>query len=889
MALWSRILNVFRGERLNRELEEELQAHLEEAMEQGRDPREARQAFGSLLRTREESRDIKLAAWLDSLRADVVFGWRQIVKRKTTSAAAILSLALAVGACTAAFRLIDALLLRPLPVSDPERLYFIAYEYQDSAGKTDTGDAFEYPQFRLLREAVKDEAELMAISYSGRIDLTYGGDQDMEKAYRQYVSGWTMGALGLRPALGRLLTQTDDVKPGAHPVAVLSHDYWQRRFGGDPAALGRTFRIGNDLFEIVGVLQRGFTGTETGTMTDLFIPTMMNAKAVDNPHWSWFRTWVQLKPGANADRVRQKLQASMRSFREEQVKGWGSGAPKQRIEQYLNSQPILERAAAGVSGMQKTYRRSLTILAVLVGLVLLIACANVANLMTAQAVARSREMALRVSIGAGRRRLVQLVLVESALIALIASALGALFAWWSAPFVVSFINPPENPARLVLPADWRVLGFAGMLTLGVTVLFGLAPALHASGVKPAVALKGGEDPHTRRRLMKTLVAAQVAFCFLVHFVAGLFVATFDKLANQPTGFTAEGVLVLETVAKNGQDPVYWEEVAEHLRNVPGVTSAAACGWGLMSGNGWSSDVWAGGKSPDGSVDPYFLSISPRWLETMQIPLLGGRDFRVEDAYPKAAIVNEEFARRYFDGESPVGKWLEIEQGRENKRVRIEIVGYMRDARYRNMREAIRATVYVPFRSADDKAGGLRSTDWGSFIVRTAGADPLALAPRLRQEVREARSEFRVSNVRTQSEMVRSHTIRERMLAMLSLFFAGVALLLAGIGLYGVLDYSVIQRRREIGIRLALGARADDIVRRVTAEVLSMLALGAVAGLAMGVLSERYLETLLFQVKGTNVAMLAMPVATILIAAMLAALPPVMRAVRIDPAGMLRAE
>ncbi len=887
MALWSRILNVFRGERVNRELDEEMQTHLEEAKEHGRDPEEARRAFGSTLRMREESRDIKLAVWLDSLRADVVFGWRQVLKWKTTSAAAILSLALAIGSCTAAFRLIDALLLRPLPVANPERLFFLTYEFKDNTGKTDTGDSFEYPGFRMLREAAKEDAELMAISYSSPIDLTYGGDQDMEKAYRQYVSGWTMGALGLKPALGRLLAASDDVKPGAHPVAVLSYDYWQRRFGGDPTVVGRTMRIGNYVYQVVGVIERGFTGTETGTMTDIFVPTMMNAKAIENPNWGWFRTWVQLKPGAGIEQTKQKLAAAMSAYKQERVKTWGGNTPKKRIDDYLKSPLLLERAEAGVSEMQKTYRQSLTILGVLVGMVLLIACANVANLLTAQASSRAREMALRVSIGAGRRRLVQLVLVESALIALIATVLGGLFAWWSAPFVVSLINPPDNPARLALPADWRVLGFAAALALGVTLLFGLAPALRASAVKPAAALKGGEDPHSRRRLMNALVAAQVAFCFLVHFVAGLFVSTFDRLSNQPTGFVAEGVLVLETSAKTTQDPVYWQQVADHLKTVPGVESAALASWGLMSGNGWSSDVWAGGKAPGDGPGSYFLSVSPGWLRTMKIPLLGGRDFRADDTYPKVAIVNEEFARLYFDGQNPVGKWFEVD--RDKEKARVEIVGFVKDARYRTMREAIRATAYVPFRSADDKGGGLRPTDWAAFIVRTTGAEPLALAPVLRKEIREARPDFRVSDVQRQSELVRSHTVRERMLAMLSLFFAAVALLLAGVGLYGVLDYSVIQRQREIGIRMALGAQAEDIVKRVTAEVFSMLIVGSAAGLAMGIASERYVETLLYQVKATNTAMLLMPALTILAASMLASLPPVIRAVRIDPAGMLRAE
>jgi predicted permease len=887
MSLWSRIANVFRNDRLNRDIDEELQSHLDEAIEHGRDLREARRAFGSPLRSREASRDLKLVAWLDSLRADAVFGWRQIVKNRTTAGAAILSLGLAVGACTAAFRLIDALLLRPLPVSDPGNLYYLTYEYRDNDGKADRGDDFQYPGFRQLRAAVSHEAELMAISYTSRIDLTFGSDHDIEKANRQFISGWTLASFGLQPAVGRLLTAADDVKPDAHPYAVLSYDYWNRRFGRDPKMVGRTFRSGNTVFEIVGVLEQGFTGTETGTLTDIFLPTMMNARAIDNAGWSWFRTWVRLRPGADAERVRQKLRASLLAFRQERVKSWGPGTPRERYEQYVTAPVFLEPAAAGVSGMQKTYRRSMAILAVLVALVLLIACANVANLMTAQGAVRQREMALRVSIGAGRRRLVQLVLIESTWIAMLASGLGGLFAWWAAPFVVSMINPPDNPARLVLPADWRVLGFAIALALAVTMLFGIAPALRASAVKPVSALKGGEDPHSRRRLMNALVAAQVAFCFLVHFVAGLFVSSFDRLANQPTGFSSERLLLLETAAKAPQPPAAWDSVLDRIRTTAGVQSVASAGWALMSGNGWSQDVWANGRSPDASPNPYLLNVSPGWLDTMQIPMLSGRDFRRGELHPGMAIVNEAFARRYFDGQDPVGRFFEITEG-SNKRRKLSIVGYVRDARYRNMREPIRPTIYVPFHRLDDK-GNVRLADWGTFLVRATSVDPLQFASILRNIVPQARSEFRVSNLRTQEELVRAQTLRERMLAMLSLFFAVVALLLAGVGLYGVLDYSVVQRRREIGIRLALGAQADQIVRRVTAEVFSMLALGAVAGLALGIASERYIETLLYQVKPTDLPMLALPVVTILTASLLAALPPVFRAVRVDPASMLRTE
>ncbi len=881
MSLLSRIGNAFRPDRVNRDLDEELQSHLDEAAEHGRDPAEARRAFGSVLRQREASREFKLVTWLDALRSDVVFGWRQLLKHKIPSAAAVLSLALAIGACVSAFRLVDALLLRPLPFASPERLFVLTYEFTSHTGKIESMDSFAYPNFRRLRAAVKGAAELMAISYPGRINLTHSAGGEVESAYRQYVSGWTFHTLGLKPAAGRLLSANDDVKPGAHPHAVISYDYWRRRFGLDHQVVGRSFRIGDGLYEIVGVVERGFTGTETGTFTDIFIPVMMNAQSIENPNWGWFRTWVQPVPGARVEGVLEKLQASTKAFREEKAKSMTSQS-KAATDRYINAPLRLESASAGVSFTQKDYRQALAILSALVALVLMIACVNVANLKTAQAAARAREMALRVSIGAGRGRLLQLVLVESVLVALLASGLGGLFAWAAAPLVVNAINPPDDPARLALPADWRVMGFAILLALGVTLLFGLMPALRASAVKPVNALKGGDDSRGRRRLMNVMVAAQVAFCILVQFAAGLFITTFDRLSQQSPGFAAERLLLLG-VSSKAKTPAaaHWDQVVNRLRAQPGVESAAIASWPLMSNNIWTSALLVKGVLHE-ETQPYLLPVSPGWLATMRIPMIGGRDFRQGDVYPKAAIVNESFAKAYFNGRDPVGESFELPMDGV-KRSRVEIVGCVRDARYLNMREPIRPIAYLPFR---DSLGGM---DQGTLIVRTVSADPLSMAQVLRVEVPRARSEFRVTNVRTQAELVRSHTVRERLLAMLALFFAVVALLLAGVGLFGVLDYSVQQRRREIGIRMALGARSFDVARRVTVEVFSMVLIGGAAGLAAGVASERYLETLLYQVKATDVTMLTLPAVTIFAAAVLAALPPVIRAVRIDPARMLRAD
>jgi putative ABC transport system permease protein len=896
MSWWSRIANVFYEDRLNREVDEELESHIAEAVERGCTPDEARRTFGSTLRQREQSRDIRLLPWLDSLRADAVFGWRQLMKRKVTSAAAILSLALATGACTSAFRLIDALLLRPLPIAGAERLYSCFNLSNLSGGPPLVLDGYEYPMFQQMRAAAKGQAELIAVSYAERTDLTYASDQEMEKAFVQKVSGWMFRSFGLRPALGRLLTEQDDLTPGAHPYVVLSYDYWTRRFGHDPKVLGRTFRMGDELYQIVGVSGEGFTGVETGTATDIFVPTMMDRRVTGADN-SWIRILVQLKPGVAVESVRDRLQIPYREFRKEVAKRRFAGMSRDRIERFLSESLMLAPAAAGVSRMQRDYRRPLVALGVLVALVLLIACANVANLLTAQAATRAREMALRVSIGAGRWRLVQLMLVESAWLAILAGAIGGVFAWWSAPFIVARINPPDNPARLALPADWRVLGFALLLTLAVTLLFGLAPALRASSVKPAGALKGGEDPHSRRRLMRGSIAVQVAFCFLVLFVAGLFVATFDRLSSQPTGFSSARILLLDATAVSAQPPVYWDQVAQHLRTVPGVETVALAGWALLKGDATIGSISVNGGPPSADI-AYFIDVSPGWIDTMKIPLIAGRDFRAGDsafwawwgghASPSTpagvAIVNEAFVRQYFNGENPLGKYFEKTDGR----CRFQIVGLVRNARYRDLRGPILPVAYIPFQWVDDK-GAPQPKRWGTFIVRTRGRNPMALASVLRREVPRARAEFRVSNIQTQEALNQSHTIRERLLAKLALFFAIVALLLAGVGLYGVLDYSVLQRRREIGIRMAIGAPAASIARLVTVEVFTMVLAGAVAGVALGMASVRYIESLLYQVKAGDPAMLAVPSLTILAAAVLAALPAVFRAVRIDPVAMLRVE
>ena len=884
MSFWSRITYAFRGDRLNREIDEEFDAHIEEAIAAGNDPDEVRRTFGSQLRLREQSRDARIVVWLDCLRADIVFGWRQLLKRKVTTAAAVLSLALAIGACTSAFRLIDALFLRPLPVAHADRLYDLAIRIPDFNGAPLTFDTFAYPNFARMRAAAQGQAELIAASLASRTDLTYATDNEMEKGYVQYVSGWMFSSFGLQPALGRLLSANDDRAPGVSPYAVISYNYWTRRFGNDPSILGRTVHIGSGIFQIVGVGPRSFTGTEPGIVTDIFLPAMMNP-AVARDDNSWLRTLVVVNPGVPVDPLRAKLDAVNLHFETERSKGW-AGMSQHNIDMILQMKLLVEPAASGVSRLQDDYRRALVWLGVLVVLVLLIACANVANLMTAQAASRTREMALRVSIGAGRSRLVQLVLVENAMLALISAALGALFAWWAAPFVVSRINPSDNPAQLVLPADWRVLVFGLLLTLAVTLLFGLAPALRASSIQPVTALKGGEEPQSRHRSMYALIAAQVAFCFVVLFFAGLFVATFRHLKSQPLGFEPDNLLLLETVAPHGQPPESWAQMADTLRAVPAVKDVAIAGSPLLSLNNWSGNIGVPGI-PRNDQWGYFLSISPNWLGTVKMRLLEGRDFNPTDSFPGQAIVNQTFIKTFFNGADPLGRTFEKINPSGSHQL-CQVIGVVPDAAYSSLHDPIRPVAYVPVRQMDSK-GVLNPAGSGVFLLRTSGNNPLSLAPTLRRLVAKTNPAFRVSNVQTQQELVDNQTIRERLLALLAMFFATVALLLAAIGLYGVLSYSVLQREREIGIRIAVGARLGNIARLVTAQIFVTVCIGAAAGIALGMASGRSVQTLLFGVKGTDPSMLIAPALVLLAAALLAALPAVVRAARIDPSIMLRAE
>jgi predicted permease len=808
--------------------------------------------------------------------ADVAFGWRQIVRHRTASLSAVLVLGLALGATMAAFRLIDAVLLRPLPVADPWRLFAVTLNTFDADGGAENRDDFDYPTFRKFSHAVEGHADVMLVGMAVRRPIRIDG-ADPERAVQQFVSGNVFSTLGLQPVAGRSLGPQDDVTPDGHPVAVISHHFWQSRFAGDPAVIGRTFQIAARVIEIVGVTPEGFTGTEPGALTDFFLPSMMNPEALNQRGWSWFRMWVRPKNGTDRTQVQALLQAQFRADQLARVEALPRHTPRSRIDTFLAERLELQPAGSGISGLQKAFRRPLWILAALAALLLLIACTNVANILLARAMSRRTEMALRISIGATRGRLVRLMLVESGLLALFACVLAAVFAAYAAPFVVSMLAPEERPVRLVLDVDWRSILAGGALTLLVTALFAVPPAIRASTAAPIGAVKERQRPP--RHLAETLVAAQMAVCVFLLLGTGLFVGTFDRLLNKPLGFEPQRVIHLTVESRTSAAPVLWEQLADGLRNLPRVESAAIAGWAPLSGNRWRSSLTIDGQSTEPSA-PNWVAVSPDYFGTLRTRLIAGREFRPADVAPGGravprggvAIVNEAFARAYMGGRNPVGRRVTV----DSTDASVEIVGVTEDAVYFSLRETPHPAVFVPLGPRSD----------ATLFVR-AGAGDEDLRPRLRSEVQRLWPGLVVHEVDRFETLVSQQMVRERLLAALSTFLGGLALILAVIGMYGVLNYSVTRERRQIGVRMALGARPGHVLALITHRMLAAVCVGALAGLGGGLAFGRAVQTLLFGMGPSDPAALLVPLLGLAAAAIVATIPPALRAIRIDPAQTIR--
>ncbi|MGB9456192.1 MAG: ADOP family duplicated permease [Bryobacteraceae bacterium] len=898
MSWLSRLTNAFRPDRLDGELEEELRFHLEtrakEAIRRGMNPqdaaREARLRLGNPLHTRETSRDARLIPWLESLLKDVRFGFRMLRKDSAVTAAALASLALAIGASLAAFALVDALLLRPLPVYQPDRLVRLTTTDESDPHPNQT---FNYPLFERCRLATRGQVELFAMTnqFPEPVEFAKSGGRE-EQARVQYVSGNALPSLGIRPALGRLLTPSDDLRPGAHPVAVASYNFWMRRFGGDPSILGQWFSRqwfsdGTRQFQIVGVTEKGFTGVEPGISTDLWVPTMMwwNPKDLSNSGTYWFSVLGRLRPGVTAEAVRPALQAVYTNFLREQATGFRADESRTLVDRFLRGRLHVLPAPSGPSRLRETFARPLWILAAVAGLLLLIACSNLANLFTARALAREREMALRISIGAGRARLMRQLLVEGLLLASAASLLAAAFAAIAAPAIVGLLSKSDNQVCLDLHPDWRMTAFLLLACATATLLFALLPALRASAVSPHEALKsGGSKQSAQTNTLRPMLAAQIAFSFVVLFVGGLLLLSFRQLTHVDLGFDRNGVVLIDVRTTNPDifathtpaGRIAALQLLDRVRELPGVRNAAMCEFGFFTGSWMTENVRVPGRAPgDDGVNA--VPVSPGFLETMGVRLLEGCSFTPRDVTSASSVVlvNQAFARRYYPGEDPIGKRFAFAE--KDRDLPQDIIGVVQDVRLQSVRDPAPPNLFEPMRALS-----------GTLAVRTDG-DPWRVVPLVRQQIRSFGHSLRDGDVTLQSTLVDDALVRERLLALLAGFFALAAVALAGVGLYGVLSYSVLRRTKEIGIRMALGAKQASVVRLVIREIVTAAAIGLAAGLVLGRLLARPMESLLYEVKASDFWSLALPVALLLAAATLAALRPAWRAAKVEPAVALRNE
>jgi len=882
MSWWSRFANVVRGERVNQDLDDEQRFHIEsraddlegEGWSRQQALEQAARQFGHRLVLREASRDVKILTRLDSLARDFRVGVRLLWKDAVVSAAAVISLGLAIGACTAAFSLIDALILRPLPVREPHRLVYV----NRSKGHDQRfSSMFSYPFFDRLRQASSTRMETFSMSHQSlRQAVLPGAGGAEEKVMTQFVSGNAFDVLGVNAAIGRVLGPSDDLTPGAHPVAVISHAFWMRRFGGNPGVLGLWVQLEQKPYQVVGVAQVGFTGGQPGVLTDIWVPNVMfQAESLSNPNWNWLQIWGRLSPGATREAVQPIVRTVLANLDDEDNR-----AAKAAGQLAAESAMDLVDAATGLSQVRMDFARPLFALAAIVGLVLLIACSNVANLLLAQGAVRRREMALRASIGAGRARLVQQVLMESSVLTLLAMAVGVLSAYAVVPLIVGMLTTNENPVYLDARLDWRLLVFVSAIGCLTTIVFGLAPALRASRAMPGEVVALGDRHHTAGvGMARSLVVVQIGFSLMILFVASLLLRSFDRLLAVDLGFKPDNVVLLTIEPRERLETVRAREVEGQLlarvQMLPGVEQASVSGWALFRGWSWGGTVDVPGRGPAQSRR---LAISPGFFRTMGIRILDGREFVPKDAAALdriPVIVNETFARQYLSGERAVGRRLTTTS--RGQPISYEVVGVTADARDGSVRGETGPYLF------------LMIGDAGGTVEIRSSLDAQTVADYVRTELPLVHPSLRLVDVTRQTSLVANTLLRERLLAVLSGFFALLGLVLAAVGLYAVLSYSVVRRTREIGIRLALGAQAMSVMRSIAGRVTLAIAVGVMAGLAGGLYFARFVETFLYETEPLSVSSLGLPVVGLLIVAVVATWSPMRRAIRIDPAEALRTD
>ncbi len=901
MAWYRRLRNMFRSEGLSSELNREVEFHLAEridelvasGMSEEEARREARLRFGNPTLQQERTRERDILPWLESFWADVRYALRSMRSSPGFALVAILSLGLAIGANTAIFSLIDAVMLRSLPVTRPEELVRVTTPAR-AGGLGEGSDNFTNPLWEELRDR---QGVFSGVFATGEESFDVGEGGASREVAGEWVSGAYFSTLGVRPEAGRLMVPADDVR-GCAPVAVLGYGYWSNAYGGNPGVVGSTVSLNGHPFEIIGVAASSFSGMQVGRAVDVYVPlcTMSivrgGSDALDDRR-SWFLyVFGRLKPGMTAEDAGQQLAAlAPRVF--------GATIPQdlptEGQEVYRQSTLSAVPAANGYSDVRSRYEDALLALMAAVGLVLLIGCANVANLLLARAASRRHEVAVRLAIGAGRGRLVRQLLTESLLLSFLGAAVGLLLASGASRVMVRYMAMRGQTVWLDLSLDGRVLGFTLAVATATAVLFGLVPAWRSTRVDPRTALNASGrslvEGHSRFRIGQALVVGQIALSLVLVVGAGLLLGTFRHLAGSDPGFEPAGVLVASLDMSHAgiseeELPQVKRQTLERLRSTAGVESASASVFSPLSGGGWNGDVEVDGYAPTGPRDAsvFFNGVSDDFFSTLGAPLLSGRDFNDGDVAGSlpVAIVNESFMKKFFRGANPVGQRVTVKGYRGDPDQLLQVVGVVRDTKYRSMREVENPLVFLPLSQ-------LNGPDRPMLELELRGrGEANALIRPVTAAVAEMNGSISI-RFRTLEDQMDASLVRERLLATLSGLFGGLALLLAVVGLYGTMSYSVARRRSEIGIRIALGAARARVMRLVLGEAGRLVAAGLLLGAVVALVTTRLIAPFLFGLAPSDPATWALSAFVLAAVSVAACALPAWRAARLDPNAVLRVE